>query len=217
MLDLAKKQYMFNLGEVREAFGQLQKYPEIVYRTELQEIHYLSRRYECRVLLKREDKQRCKLYKIRGGLYSYLQASEEQREKGFVTASDGNFAQVMCELASVLNFRLTVFIPTVCQVFKVDHMKKVGKDRVEINRIGLNFYDCLPHAMEYASKTGMAFLHPFNDLDIIIGNATIAYEISDDFSDPVDYVLVPSGGGSLLSSISAYFKQISKKTKTVCV
>ena len=81
-------------------------------------------------MLKREDRQRCKLYKTRGALFKYLKSSPEERAKGFVTGSDGNFAQVMSELASILHFKLTLFVPTVCPIFKLDYIRHVGGDYV---------------------------------------------------------------------------------------
>lgn len=110
-----------------------------------------------------------------------------------------------------------MFIPAVCNKYKLENMKRFGMEYVEFRMMEDCFETAVESAKKFAEEHKMIFMHPFDDLEIITGYASLAAEIVEDCSAPIDYLIVPSGGGALLAAMCSYFKQISPTTKIVCV
>ena len=186
----------------------------IISNTPLSYNEHLSKKYQCKVLLKREDLQRVRSYKIRGAYNMMSSLSEEQLQRGVVCASAGNHAQGFAFSCKALNAKGVVFMPIVTPRQKVNQTKMFGEENIEIQLVGDTFDDCAIAAKEYTKTHGMTFIPPFDDYKIIEGQGTVAVEILEAAQD-IDYLFVPVGGGGLASGVGLYFKTYSPKTKII--
>jgi len=197
--------------DVAAAAERLKK---VVIRTPLILNQNLSRRYQCKVYLKREDLQVVRSYKIRGAYNMMSSLPDEILKKGVVCASAGNHAQGFAYSCKKLNVKGVVFMPIITPKQKVDQTRMFGENFVEIRLIGDTFDDCAVAAKKYTAENQMIFIPPFEDLRIIEGQATVALEILEDLSE-IDFLFVPVGGGGLASGTGTYFKTYSPKTKII--
>ena len=191
---------------------------KVVNRTPLTYNHSLSRKYDCKVFLKREDLQIVRSYKLRGAYNMMVSLPAEQLQKGVVCASAGNHAQGFAYSCRKLGAKGVVFMPIITPKQKVNQTKMFGEDSVEIVLIGDTYDDCSVAARQYTEEQGMTFIPPFDDLKIIEGQGTVAVEILEDLpkdAQPIDYLFVPVGGGGLASGTGAYFKMYSPQTKVI--
>ncbi len=188
-----------------------------VNHTSLMFSNYLSQLFEAEVLLKREDLQVVRSYKLRGAYNKILTLSAEERQRGVVCASAGNHAQGVAFACNKLGIRGVIFMPVTTPKQKVRQVGAFGNGSVEIVLVGDTFDASAAQALEYCTEHGMCFVHPFDDPRIIEGQATVGVEIIEDNDSPIDYLFVPIGGGGLLSGVGSYFKQISPTTKIIGV
>ena len=179
----------------------------------------LSRKYQCRVYLKREDLQIVRSYKLRGAYNMMSQMSSEQLAKGVVCASAGNHAQGFAYSCKKLNVKGVVFMPIPSPQQKVTQTKMFGEDFVEVKLVGDTFDDTAIAAKAYTLEHGMTFIPPFDHPSIIEGQATVGVEIIEDYNQleqtPIDYIFMPVGGGGLSAGVGTYFKEVSPHTKVV--
>ena len=187
---------------------------EVVNRTPLQFNHNLSRKYKCKLFLKREDLQVVRSYKLRGAFNMMSSLTKEQLEKGVVCASAGNHAQGFAYSCKKLNAKGVVFMPIITPKQKVNQTKMFGEEYVDVKLVGDTFDDCAVAAKIFTEKNGMTFIPPFDDQRIIEGQGTVAVEILEDKTD-IDYLFVPVGGGGLSAGVGTYFKTYSPKTKVI--
>jgi len=197
--------------EFYKAAERLQK---VVHRTPLTYNHTLSRKYECRVYLKREDLQVVRSYKLRGAYNMMVSLPAEKLSKGVVCASAGNHAQGFAYSCRKLGVKGVVFMPIITPKQKVNQTKMFGEDNIEVILIGDTFDDCSVAARQFTTDNGMTFIPPFDDLRIIEGQGTVAVEILEDLAD-IDYLFVPVGGGGLASGAGSYFKTYSPLTRII--
>ncbi len=188
-----------------------------VLQTPLMNNMVLSERYGADIILKREDLQIVRSYKIRGAYNKMSQLSEDDLSAGVVCASAGNHAQGVAYSCQALKCRGTIYMPTTTPRQKIDQVRMFGKDYVDIVLTGDTFDDSNREALAFARSRGMTFIHPFDDPKTIEGQATVGMEIIQDATAPVDYLFVPIGGGGLASGVGSYFKQISPSTKVIGV
>ncbi len=174
----------------------------------------LSRRFNAKVYLKREDLQVVRSYKLRGAYNMMSSLPPEQLVKGVVCASAGNHAQGFAYSCKKLNIKGVIFMPGITPKQKINQTKMFGEDKVEIKLVGDTFDDCAIAAKQYTVEHGMTFIPPFDDYRIIEGQATVALEILEDLQG-IDYVFVPIGGGGLASGVGSYFKTYSPNTKII--
>ena len=174
---------------------------------------YLSEQSGGRVYLKPENMQHTGAYKIRGAYYKISTLSEEERERGLITASAGNHAQGVAFAAKKFGCKATIVMPTVTPLIKVNRTKSYG---AEVVLHGDVYDDAYAYACELAEKNGYTFVHPFNDLDVATGQGTIAMEIVQELPT-VDYILVPVGGGGLITGVSTLAKMLNPKIKVIGV
>jgi threonine dehydratase len=186
----------------------------VATRTPLMLNYNLSRRYNAKVYLKREDLQLVRSYKLRGAYNMMSSLPPEQLAKGVVCASAGNHAQGFAYSCKKLNVKGVVFMPGITPKQKINQTKMFGEDKVEIKLVGDTFDDCAIAAKQYTVEHGMTFIPPFDDYRIIEGQATVAVEILEDLHG-IDYVFVPIGGGGLASGVGSYFKTYSPNTKII--
>jgi len=187
---------------------------KVVNRTPLQLNHHLSRKYNCKVYLKREDLQLVRSYKIRGAYNMMSSLPAEKLRLGVVCASAGNHAQGFALSCKRLNVKGIIFMPIITPKQKVTQTRMFGEDAVEIKLVGDTYDDCAVAAKAFTEANGMTFIPPFDDYRIIEGQGTVGVEILEDLSD-IDYLFVPVGGGGLSSGVGSYFKTYSPKTKII--
>ncbi len=212
---LAKdKSYKPKLEAVKEAAERISK---VVLKTPLAESFTYSKRFEANVLLKREDLQQVRSYKIRGAYNKISSLPGDQLKKGVICASAGNHAQGVAFACNKLQAKGIIYMPNTTPRQKVEQTKMFGGEWVEIILHGDTFDDSFKSAMKHMEREGLVFIHPFDDEKVIEGQATIALEILDQAEKPVDYLFAPLGGGGLLAGISTIFKQLSPETKIIGV
>ena len=190
---------------------------DIVLQTPLQQNLNLSEEFQANVLLKREDLQIVRSYKLRGAFNKIVHLSKDELKNGVVCASAGNHAQGVAYSCRKLGIKGKIYMPATTPKQKIRQVEMFGKEFVEVQLIGDTYDTAENAAREDCKKTGMAFIHPFNDPQIIEGQATVGLEILQDTKEQIDYLFVPVGGGGLIAGVGAYFKQVSPQTKIIGV
>jgi threonine dehydratase len=189
---------------------------KVVNRTPLQLSESLSRYYHCNVYLKREDLQPVRSYKIRGAYNIMSSLPPEQLAKGVVCASAGNHAQGFAFSCKKLGVKGVVFMPIITPGQKVQQTKFFGEGFIEIRLVGDTYDDCAVAAQQYTKENQMTFVHPFDDIRVIEGQATVGVEILEDLSE-IDFLFIPIGGGGLCSGVGSYMHTYSPKTQLIGV
>ncbi|WP_411333192.1 threonine ammonia-lyase IlvA [Metabacillus indicus] len=190
---------------------------DVIVHTPLQKDERLSEKYECSVYLKREDLQIVRSFKLRGAYNKIKQLSEQETANGIVCASAGNHAQGVAYSCKQLNIHGKIYMPSTTPRQKVSQVELFGRGHIEIILTGDTFDDAYKKARECSEAEGRSFIHPFDDLDVIAGQGTIALEILNDADAEMDYVFASIGGGGLISGVGSYFKQVSPGTKVIGV
>ena len=167
---------------------------KVVKRTPLTFNRSLSKKYHCKIFLKREDLQVVRSYKLRGAYNMMSSLPKEQLQKGVVCASAGNHAQGFAFSCKKLNVKGVVFMPIITPKQKVYQTKMFGEDSIEIKLTGDTFDDCAIAAKQFTEENGMVFIPPFDDYSIIEGQGTVGVEILEDQPE-VDFLFIPVGGG----------------------
>ncbi len=190
---------------------------DVILHTPLQKNINLSEEFKANIFLKREDLQLVRSYKLRGAYNKIAQLSAEELEKGVVCASAGNHAQGVAYSCRELGISGKIYMPATTPKQKIRQVEMFGKEHVKVILEGDTYDDSYQLAMEDCRKTGMIFIHPFDDQDIIEGQATVGLEIQQDTKEQIDYLFIPIGGGGLAAGVGAYFKQVSPTTKIIGV
>lgn len=206
--------YFPDLQDVRFARERLE---QVALRTPTAFNQNLSKRYSASIWLKREDLQVVRSYKLRGAYNKIASLNSDELRKGVVCASAGNHAQGVAYACQKLKVHAHIFMPETTPKQKVAQVRMFGGSFVDVHLSGDTFDDSLAVAKSYCHTYQVAFIHPFDDPQIIEGQATIAYEILEDYPDKIDYLLLPVGGGGLAAGVSAVFKQLSPTTKIIAV
>ncbi len=206
--------YYPKLEDIKSAVTTLK---EVVTVTPLsQNINY-SRKFDANILLKREDLQQVRSYKIRGAYNKISSLSAKELENGIVCASAGNHAQGVAFACHKLKIHGTIFMPTPTPKQKLEQVAMFGGKYVTVKLVGDTFDDAQKEAALACEIQGKTFVHPFNDPKIIEGQATVGLEILEQTNASIDYVFVPIGGGGLAAGLSTVFKMLSPKTKIIGV
>lgn len=211
---MEKETYSSVLDNVYKAAGRLKN---VVVRTPLAINNNLSDLYHAKVSFKREDLQRVRSYKIRGAYNKMAVMSPEDLAKGVVCASAGNHAQGVAFACSTMKVKGTVFMPLPTPGQKLEQVKMFGGNYIDIVLYGDTFDEAKDAAVKFCDDRAGIFIHPFDDQNIIDGQATAALEILEQSDEPVDYVFVPIGGGGLAAGICTVFRELSPKTKIIGV
>ncbi len=188
---------------------------EVALETPLQLNERLSEQYGAKVYFKREDLQPIRSFKLRGAYHKIYKLSEEERKRGIVCASAGNHAQGVALACNKLGIKGTIFMPVPTPKQKLGQVHMFGGSNVEIRLTGDTFDDAYAAAQSFKDETNSMFVHPFGDKDVVIGQATLALELIDQAVEPIDYILVPIGGGGLISGVLHVFKTLSPQTKVI--
>ena len=166
-----------------------------------------------KVYLKPENMQFTGAYKVRGAYYKISTLSDEEREKGLITASAGNHAQGVAYAAKCYGVKATIVMPTTTPLIKVNRTKSYG---AEVVLYGDVYDEACAKAYELAEEKGYTFIHPFDDLAVATGQGSIAMEIFKELP-LVEYILVPIGGGGLATGVSTLAKLLNPKIKVIGV
>lgn len=177
----------------------------------------LSEAFDCNILLKREDLQIVRSYKIRGAYNNMATMDSIQLANGIVCASAGNHAQGVAFACQKMKVHGKVFMPETTPLQKINKVKLFGKAYVEIILTGDTFDAAHEKAKACAETESRGFVHPFNDLGTMAGQGTVGIEILESATETIDYIFVPIGGGGLCAGLGSYVKQISPSTKIIGV
>jgi threonine dehydratase len=169
------------------------------------------------IFFKREDLQQVRSFKIRGAYNKISSLSEGERKRGIVCASAGNHAQGFAFSCKKMQIEGIVYMPATTPRQKVSQVRMFGGEYIRVVLTGDNFDTCQKYALKFAKKENKTFIHPFDDTKVIEGQATIALEILEHSSGPLDYIFVPVGGGGLISGIVTVIKLLSSNTKIIGV
>ena len=178
--------------------------------TPLQRNDHLSNVYDADIWLKREDLSPVRSYKLRGA----FNAMGKQADKDvFVCASAGNHAQGVAYVCRHLQKKGVIFMPVTTPEQKIRKTRLFGGDWVELQLVGDYFDDTLRASQAYCKDVGGHFLSPFDDLDVIEGQATVTYEMLEQLDGPPDVFVVPVGGGGLSSSARRLLSERAPETE----
>jgi threonine dehydratase len=187
---------------------------DLVLQTPVQELPALSERLGVRVLIKREDLQPVFSFKLRGAYAKLKTLSENERRRGIICASAGNHAQGVAMAAHHLGIDALVVMPAITPEIKVNAVEKLGASVVIY---GDDFDTACERALQMAKENQRVFVHPYDDPDVITGQATIALELFRQNSVPIDYLFIPVGGGGLASGIALVSKYLHPGIKLIGV
>lgn len=201
---------MLTLQKFEEAAERVSK---VVKETKLVYSEYLSAQTGNKVYLKPENMQLTGAYKVRGAYYKISTLSQEERDKGLITASAGNHAQGVAYAAKCFQAKAIIVMPTTTPLIKVERTKNYG---AEVILYGDVYDEACEYAYKLAEEQGYTFIHPFNDFEVATGQGTIAMEIIKELPF-VDYILVPVGGGGLATGVSTLAKMLNPNIKVIGV
>jgi len=177
-----------------------------IHRTPILSSTHVNERSGASVFFKCENFQKMGAFKMRGAISAILNLSEEERQRGVVTHSSGNFAQAVSLSAKLTGIPANIVMPSTAPKVKQEAVKGYG-GKITISKPTLEARE--KAAQEIVSETNGTFLHPSNDLDVILGNATAAIELLEDHPD-LDYILTPVGGGGLVAGAALAAHHLGK-------
>ncbi len=201
---------MIPLSEIIKAKRQISA---VVTKTPCAFAPLLSETVHANVYLKKENLQITGAYKLRGAYNKIASLSKEEQQRGVIAASAGNHAQGVAYSARSFGIRATIIMPEATPLLKVTGTKALG---AEVILHGDNYDEAYAFALKYAKENHLTFIHPFEDDYVIAGQGTVALEMFDDISD-LDIVVVPIGGGGLISGMASAIKQIDPKIRVIGV
>ena len=198
------------LEKFEEASEIVQK---VTLETKLKYSEYFTEQTGNKVWFKPENMQYTGAYKVRGAYYKISTLSQEERDRGLITASAGNHAQGVAYAAKIYGCKAVIVMPTTTPLIKINRTKSYG---AEVVLYGDVYDEACDYALKLAEENGYTFIHPFNDLDVATGQGSIAMEIIKELPT-VDYVLCPIGGGGLCTGEATLVKMLNPKIKVIGV
>lgn len=182
--------------------------------TPLDDMRLQSKRLNNRILIKREDLQPVFAFKIRGAFNKLYSLTAAQRARGVITASAGNHAQGVALAAARLNVKATIVMPLTTPDIKVRSVRNLG---AQVVLSGDTFDDARRYAVRIQAREKQTFIHPYDDVDVIAGQGTIAMEILRQHTGPIHAIFIPVGGGGLIAGMAAYIKYLRPDIKVIGV
>ena len=199
--------------EIKKIYEARERIKDIVVNTPISYAPFLSEISACEVYLKKENLQVTGAFKIRGAYNKIASLSDEQKKSGVVAASAGNHAQGVALSASKFNIRAVIVMPESTPLTKVNGVKHYG---AEVILAGANYDEAYAYALEYGEKNSLTFVHPFEDEEVICGQGTVALDILDSCEN-LDAVVIPVGGGGLISGMASVFKSLNPSIEVIGV
>ena len=201
---------MINLENITKARNNIEG---VAYNTPLTYAPILSNNLDSSIYLKKENLQLTGSFKLRGAFNKIATLTVEEKSKGVVAASAGNHAQGVGFSAKYFGCDATIVMPEATPLTKVNGVKSHGADVI---LHGSNYDEAYAFALDYTSKNNKTFVHPFEDDEVICGQGTIALEILEELED-IDMIIIPIGGGGLVSGIAAAIKEIKPEIQIIGV
>ena len=201
---------MLNLQTINEAKKRIEN---VVADTPLAFAPYLSEMTDMNVYLKKENLQVTGAFKIRGAYNKIASLSQEEREGGVVAASAGNHAQGVALSAQKFGIRAVIVMPESTPLTKINGVKHYG---AEVILAGSNYDEAYAYALKYGKENNLTFVHPFEDEAVIAGQGTVGLEILEACED-LDAVIVPIGGGGLISGVATAIKETNPNIEVIGV
>ncbi|MBS6005548.1 MAG: threonine ammonia-lyase [Clostridium baratii] len=199
-----------NLDNIRVAKENIK---DVVVKTPLLHSNFFSKQSNNNVYMKCENLQLTGAYKLRGALNKMMSLSDEEKKKGVVCSSAGNHAQGVAYAANLMGIKATIVMPTTTPYLKVKSTKDLGGNVILHGSV---YDDAYSYAKKLEEEKGYTFLHPFNDVNVICGQGTIALEILEDLKN-IDVIVCPIGGGGLISGVALAAKGINSNIKIIGV
>lgn len=208
---MLKEDILQNIDFKNEALTAENRIKTVVRETPLEYSYPLSRLSDSQVFLKLENLQITGSFKLRGAANFVLNLSKKDLDKGVVTVSSGNHAAALSYLSNQYKFNGTIFLPENTSLAKISALRDYGTD---LKFYGTDVGDTEFYAREMAKKNQQTFIPPYNHINIIAGQATVARELKKQLKD-IDVVFVPIGGGGLISGIAGYLKSEDETVKII--
>lgn len=201
---------MIELSEIIQAKRLIS---DVVAQTPFILAPLLSERVGANVFLKKENLQLTGAYKIRGAFNKIASLSDEEKQRGVVAASAGNHAQGVGYSARHFGIKAVIVMPEATPLLKVTGTKDLG---AEVILHGDNYDEAYEYAIKYAKENNLTFIHPFEDKKVIAGQGTVGLEMLDEIKD-LNTILVPIGGGGLITGVASAVKQIDSNIRVIGV
>lgn len=199
--------------EINKIYEARERIKDVVVDTPFSFAPYLSEIAGCQVYLKKENLQITGAFKIRGAYNKIASLTDKQRACGVIAASAGNHAQGVALSALKFNIKAVIIMPESTPLTKINGVKHFG---AEVILHGTNYDEAYAYALSYGEKNSLTFVHPFEDEAVIAGQGTVALDILDKRED-LDAVIIPVGGGGLISGMASAFKSINPKIEVIGV
>lgn len=199
-----------DLNSIKKASENIK---EIVRKTPIFYSSTLSSETGSNVYLKCENKQKTGAFKLRGAYNKIINLSEDEKARGVIASSAGNHAQGVAYAATKLGIKSTIFMPETAPQSKVNATRGYGAEVVQYGEV---YDECYKKAAQIQKETKATFVHPFNDEEVMAGQGTIALEILEELPE-TDAIIVPVGGGGLISGIAVAAKSIKPDIKIIGV
>ena len=201
------------MNEYLKKILQAQVY-EVAKETPLEKASILSKKLNNNIYLKREDLQEVFSFKIRGAYNKMRTLDRKQLDKGVITSSAGNHAQGVAFSAKVLNSSATILMPITTPLVKVNAVRELN---AKVILFGENYDETYLEAIRLSEERKLAFIHPFDDPEVIAGQGTIGIELISQHGKSPDSIYIAVGGGGLIAGISAYIKNLWPEIKIIGV
>jgi len=198
---------------IEEVYQAAEKLQKVIKKTELIESPFFSNECNNRVFIKPDNLQVTGAFKIRGAYNKLSKLSDVEKKRGVIAASAGNHAQGIGYAAQLLGVKATLVMPATTPIIKVEATKNYG---VDVVLHGDSYDEAYKKSRELEEQHQYVFVHPFDDLDVIMGQGTLALEIIKELED-VDEVLIPIGGGGLISGMAFVIKMLKPSIRVIGV
>ena len=185
---------------------------DVAIESSLDAAPILSARLSNHILLKREDQQCVFSFKLRGAYNKIAHLPKDEQTRGVIAASAGNHAQGVALAANKLNIAATIVMPRTTPSIKVEAVTRLGGKAI---LFGDTYDEAHQHSLQLAEKFKLTYVHPYDDIDVIAGQGTVAMEILKQHPGKIDAIFIPIGGGGLVAGMAAYIKYYRPEIKIV--